>query len=398
MSQATTAERYFLTLVNNERTARGLAPLTLETRLNESAEVHSRWMLQNNSFTHIGQDGSRARDRAEAAGFPLEGDWRATENLAYYSNNRDGSLMDEVRHLHSNLMDSSSHRAAILDPNVTFLGIGLEVGTFNGHPVVMATQDFARTFGPVERDIAPGVTVGTMSAPQVSAPEFSQAAWLEQVGKPHRTPFATSAADLIVRGPADDSVSGGAGDDWIAGGAGNDVLRGGLGNDNLLGQAGDDRLFGEIGDDRLWGGGGHDTLVGGAGQDVLMGGVGRDRLFGGAGNDLLQGGLGDDSLNGDGGNDTLVGGPGNDQLRGGAGADQFVFSGRTGTDRIMDFQSGTDRILIDADLVPDVTDFVLNHIHETATGVVIDLPEGQRIILADPDLSWRDVADDIFLF
>ena len=44
----------------------------------------------------------------------------------------------------------------------------------------------------------------------------------------------------------------------------------------LLGEAGDDWLFGRDGVDRLMGGDGDDRLEGGAGTDALTGGVGRD--------------------------------------------------------------------------------------------------------------------------
>ncbi|MBM3603785.1 MAG: hypothetical protein FJX25_03280 [Alphaproteobacteria bacterium] len=399
MSQASSAERYFLTLVNQERARHGLDPLVLETRLNDSAADHSLWMLQTDIFSHTGAGGSRVRDRVEAAGFPLEVSWRVSENLAYISDNGNGSLLDEVRQMHINLMNSPGHRANILDPDVTYLGVGLEVGTFNGHRIVMATQNFARTLGQVELDAAPGITIGTVTAPMTNAPAPSQAQWLAEVGPPARGLNGTPGHDLILRGSGNETVSGGAGSDWIAGGAGNDVLRSGTGNDILLGQAGNDRLYGDGGADRLWGGAGHDTLYGGMGNDILSGDLGRDRLFGGAGNDRLFGGPGDDLLNGGDGNDTLVGGSGNDTLTGGAGADHFVFAASIGIDRITDFQPDRDRILISKDLVgADVTAFVADRIRETEGGMVIDLSPGNKIILADPDLTRQDVADDIFLF
>jgi serralysin len=44
------------------------------------------------------------------------------------------------------------------------------------------------------------------------------------------------------------------------------------------------------------------------------------------------------------GNDVLHGGQGSDLLTGGAGADRFEFSGFNGTDTIVDFQQGLDKI------------------------------------------------------
>ncbi|GIT91425.1 hypothetical protein JANAI62_18820 [Jannaschia pagri] len=78
---------------------------------------------------------------------------------------------------------------------------------------------------------------------------------------------------------------------------------------------------------------------------TVSGGDGADEVEGGAQNDRIDGGAG---------NDTIAGGAGEDTLTGGAGNDAFVFevpgAALRGADRITDFQSGQDRILID---VPD---------------------------------------------
>jgi Ca2+-binding RTX toxin-like protein len=52
--------------------------------------------------------------------------------------------------------------------------------------------------------------------------------------------LGTSAANNIVAGLGNDSMSGGAGDDTLSGGAGNDTLVGGAGNDVLTGGDGVD--------------------------------------------------------------------------------------------------------------------------------------------------------------
>jgi Ca2+-binding RTX toxin-like protein len=205
-------------------------------------------------------------------------------------------------------------------------------------------------------------------------------------------------------------------DNVITGNALNNELTGGDGNDRLLGGLGSDRMFGDAGGDTLDGGDGQDLLTGGAGNDSLLGGAGPDEFYftvagGGAfGSDVIHGGAdrdwlflrgdtsftvnlaagalssslgsatvtgveavlafeGNDHLTGDGesntlagngGNDTLDGGLGNDILGGGIGADTFAFSSAPGAahaDAISEgqffvFQSGTDRILLDATVMP----------------------------------------------
>lgn len=124
------------------------------------------------------------------------------------------------------------------------------------------------------------------------------------------------------------------------GGGGSDTLTGGSSVDLLYGQSGADSLGGDAGNDFLFGGAGHDTLGGGADDDVLYGGAGHDTLYG----DLDGGVSGDDQLFGGGGRDRLFGGGGSDELTGGGGRDHFVFRKGDGTDQILDFQLGKDKI------------------------------------------------------
>ncbi|MGL4378003.1 MAG: M10 family metallopeptidase C-terminal domain-containing protein, partial [Microcoleaceae cyanobacterium] len=71
-----------------------------------------------------------------------------------------------------------------------------------------------------------------------------------------------------------------------------------------------------------------------------------------SGDDTLLGGQGRDALNGGDGNDWLDGGPSQDTLTGGGGNDTFVLTGRFSAsnpdfaDVIMDFEQGTDHILL----------------------------------------------------
>jgi Ca2+-binding RTX toxin-like protein len=110
-------------------------------------------------------------------------------------------------------------------------------------------------------------------------------------------------------------VNTGAGNDWATGFARNEMFRLGSGNDAGFGGGGDDTIWGDDGSDRLWGSDGADALYGGTGNDTIWGGTGADIITGGYGNDLITGE---------------------------AGADIFVFSGRSGTDRITDFDADED--------------------------------------------------------
>jgi Ca2+-binding RTX toxin-like protein len=86
-----------------------------------------------------------------------------------------------------------------------------------------------------------------------------------------------------------------------------------------------------------------------AGGDLLTGSIGDDILHGAAGNDTINGGNGADTINGGADNDSSNGGFGFDELSGGAGVDTFVYNfASQGTDSILDFVSGTDKLEISA--------------------------------------------------
>lgn len=190
--------------------------------------------------------------------------------------------------------------------------------------------------------------------------------------------------DRIEGGDGNDVMSGDRGADVMHGDVGDDQMYGGGGGDIMLGGAGMDEMYGQGGNDRMEGGGDDDFIKGGAGKDVLRGEDGNDRLYGEAGNDKLIGGAGNDLLAGFGGKDvltggegqdTLFGGGGNDTMRGGAGADEFVYETSDkdfGTDRIVDFENGTDKINIAAFGI-DIADFVSDAVSNHNGNAVIDL-------------------------
>ncbi len=154
---------------------------------------------------------------------------------------------------------------------------------------------------------------------------------------------------LNVSGPVNDSIAGTAAGEELEGGAGNDTVRGGSGDDSLYGGSDEDVVGGGDGSDMISGNGGDDVLFGRLGDDTVSGGVRADLLAGGDGNDLLYGGKGQDTIRGGDGADTIYGDEGSDKLFGGKGADDFVFDtapGDSNADRIGDFQSGVDDIVL----------------------------------------------------
>jgi uncharacterized protein YkwD len=100
-------------LTNNFRTKNGLAPLTLNSKLNEAAQTHSQNMAVQDFFSHVGKDGSSAGDRASQAGY----DWRTVaENIA--AGQRSPAEVVQA------WIDSPGHRENMLNPGIKEIGVG----------------------------------------------------------------------------------------------------------------------------------------------------------------------------------------------------------------------------------------------------------------------------------
>ena len=107
------AERLIVTLVNEERQRIGLAALELEPALTEIARRHSRDMAANGFVGHVGSDGGTLRQRL------------AAEDYRYLRSAENVSRSPSITEAHAGLMRSPGHRANILDPDVTHLGVGV---------------------------------------------------------------------------------------------------------------------------------------------------------------------------------------------------------------------------------------------------------------------------------
>lgn len=117
-----------LVLVNRERATAGLDPVVADADLAAVAVEHSEEMFQLGYFAHVSPVSGEPSDRLKTAGIQ----YIATgENLAY---------APSLRVAHVGLMNSPGHRANILNPRFTRLGIGVARSPNRG---MMFTQEFA---------------------------------------------------------------------------------------------------------------------------------------------------------------------------------------------------------------------------------------------------------------
>ncbi|MEL7183900.1 MAG: hypothetical protein AAGK57_09680, partial [Pseudomonadota bacterium] len=95
------------------------------------------------------------------------------------------------------------------------------------------------------------------------------------------------------------------------------------------------------------------------------------------------------------GDDTIDGGTGTDVLIGGSGADTFVFAANSGDDVIRGFRSND---VIDLSLNSNLNAIsdVVNAITQTRSGTLIDLGDGDSVLLQGTSISSLQVDDFLF--
>jgi uncharacterized protein YkwD len=131
-------ERRIYHLTNEERRKNHLPPLDKDDALVATSRAHSDDMLARNFFSHVNPDGKAPNDRIAPAYSRTMA--RTGENIwsghGYdYSNSK---LMARV--IVDSWMASPGHRANLLNPNYTHLGVGVSVLGKE----VRATQNFVQ--------------------------------------------------------------------------------------------------------------------------------------------------------------------------------------------------------------------------------------------------------------
>lgn len=113
---STSDEQAMLNLINKERAANGLQPLSYDAALAKVARDKAQDMVNNNYFSHQSPTYGSPFDQMKSNGISYR---YAGENLAGAS---------DVNTAHTNLMNSDGHRKNILNSNYTKVGIGVISG------------------------------------------------------------------------------------------------------------------------------------------------------------------------------------------------------------------------------------------------------------------------------
>lgn len=127
-----TVGQTLLRMTNQMRQERGLDTLTLDPRLSDVALAHSQDMRTHDFVGHDSERTGSAKDRVDRAGI------------------RSGLILENIgrgysaEQIHRGLMDSPGHRANLLNPDITHIGIGVVAEPEAGRMAFLATEVFIR--------------------------------------------------------------------------------------------------------------------------------------------------------------------------------------------------------------------------------------------------------------
>jgi Ca2+-binding RTX toxin-like protein len=202
---------------------------------------------------------------------------------------------------------------------------------------------------------------------------------------------------------ADDVVRGSSGDDTILFGTGR-------GNDTIRGLGGNDIVFASPGSNRIDGGSGDRDILSYVidGNGTGLSGIDVDLDAGRATNpwgktdtikaiEEVRGTLWNDRISGSAANEFFLGLEGDDRLTGGRGKDEFSFFTGNGRDRITDFGTGADTVLLGGfEGIEGFAD-VETRLQTKGSHVVLDLGGGDVLIFRDTDREDLHASDFVFL-
>ena len=136
-------------LANKERMVLGLRPLVVNQQLIQAAQNKAEDMLNQDYFAHTSPVGVTPWYWLEKAGYKYTA---AGENLA--------RNFTDSNYVHQAWMESSSHKANILNKNYQEIGIAIVEGELNGEKTVLAVEFFGKTVKPTaEKETKPAPIV-----------------------------------------------------------------------------------------------------------------------------------------------------------------------------------------------------------------------------------------------
>jgi uncharacterized protein YkwD len=129
-------ERSIVRKLNKIRASNGLPRFRTNRALARGADFHCNDMLRANFFAHNSSNGQGMGERVESF---RHSNW-VGETLAYVPTS---GARGQAARIVQMWMDSPPHRASLLDPKFTRIGVGRRRGTLNGQGSIVFTADLA---------------------------------------------------------------------------------------------------------------------------------------------------------------------------------------------------------------------------------------------------------------
>ncbi len=187
---AADAEQQAQTLLNRDRQRAGLPPVPLDAALSAVARAHCQDMAEHQFVAHLSPRSGGPADRVRRAGIAAA---LVTENLAQARSPKEAQ---------DGLMGSPGHRANILDPRVSRVGIGVrEIVGVAGLRQLLLTQVYVGDPVAIDLRDAPNRVVSTLQTQRRAAgrPELGVDAALNTLAQ--RTAEGVTSGDISESHP-----------------------------------------------------------------------------------------------------------------------------------------------------------------------------------------------------
>lgn len=185
------AEARMVDLINRDRERHDLPPLAVDERVTAVARAHSQDMLETGIVGHISPTTGSASDRAKAAGINSA---VVLENVA-----RAYGLTEAQ----DGLMNSPGHRANILSPSATHVGVGIVLGKeVAGRREMFITQVFIRVAGEIDS----GAVIGRVTDKILEQRKLAADPWLAEVAQEFAAQVAGGAETTAAAAQASEKL------------------------------------------------------------------------------------------------------------------------------------------------------------------------------------------------
>lgn len=175
---ATVIQSEIIALTNERRADYSVSAVKEDTLLNQSAQAKADEMAALGYFAHESPTGKKAWELIEDSGYAYQ---FAGENLAV--------RFVDSKDVLNGWMNSPSHRANIIKPNYTDIGVGVAQGMYKGEPATFVVQHFATP----ESGRMSGAVAGEVLAAHIGPPASFNDSLARVLGKLISDPRSSTA-------------------------------------------------------------------------------------------------------------------------------------------------------------------------------------------------------------